>query len=117
MIQDYHYLEGFGRAVSIALSQAPDTETLRKLALRVNTPVERPIHVKMFELLEISEADAERVGPSPTNRAYVNHMTTSASTGGVGLSLPNDDFDSLIDTLDNCPLIANTSVPTHSLSR
>ena len=29
-------------------------------------------------------SDALRVGPSPTNLAYVNHMITVASTGGVG---------------------------------
>ena len=28
VVQDYHYLEGFGRAVSVALSKAPNTETL-----------------------------------------------------------------------------------------
>lgn len=84
IIQDYHYLEGFGRVVSIALSKAPDNDTIRRLARRINTPVERPLHAKMFELIEVSEAEAERVGPSPTNRAYVNHMITTASMGGVG---------------------------------
>ena len=84
VVQDYHYLEGFGRAVSVALSKAPDTETLRLLARRVITPIERPLHAKMFELLDIDEAAAARLGPSPTTRAYVNHMLTTASTGGVG---------------------------------
>ena len=84
VMQDYHYLEGFGRTVSIALSKGPDTETLRKLARRVNTPIERPLHAKMFELLEIGQAEVDRVAPSPTNLAYVNHMITTAATGGVG---------------------------------
>ena len=84
VIQDFHYLEGFGRVVAIALSKAPDSKTMRRLARRVNTPIERPLHAKMFELLEITEEEAERVGPSPTNRAYVNHMITTASAGGVG---------------------------------
>ena len=84
VIQDYHYLEGFGRAVSIALSKAPDSATMRLLARRVTTPIERPLHVKMFEALEIDEAEALRVGPSPTNLAYINHMVTTASAGGVG---------------------------------
>ncbi len=83
-IQDYHYLEGFGRTVAIALSKAPDTPTLRKLAPRVNTPVERPLHVRMFELLEITVEEAERIGPSPTNRAYMDHMVATAALGGVG---------------------------------
>lgn len=84
VMQDYHYLEGFGRTVSIALSKGPDTDTLRKLARRVNTPIERPLHAKMFELLEIGRDEVDRVGPAPTNLAYVNHMITSAVTGGVG---------------------------------
>jgi thiaminase/transcriptional activator TenA len=84
VIQDFHYLEGFGRAVSLALSKAPDTDALRKLLRRVNTPIERPLHERMFALLEIDEAEALRVGPSPTNRAYMNHMITTASSGGTG---------------------------------
>ena len=84
VIQDYHYLEGFGRAVSLALSKAPDTDALKKLVLRVNTPIERPLHVEMFELLEIDESEAMCVGPSPTNLAYINHMITTASIGGTG---------------------------------
>ena len=84
IIQDFHYLAGFGRAVSIALSKAPDAETASRLARRIHTPVERPVHVQMFRLLEIESADAERATPSPTNRAYINHMITTASTGSVG---------------------------------
>ncbi len=84
VIQDYHYLEGFGRTVSIALSKGSDTETLRKLARRVNTPIERPLHAKMFGMLKIEQQEVDRVGPSPTNLAYINHMVTSAATGGVG---------------------------------
>lgn len=84
VIQDYHYLEGFGRTVSIALSKGPDTETLRKLVRRVTTPIERPLHARMFELLEIEQEEVDRVGPSPTNLGYVNHMITTAASGGVG---------------------------------
>lgn len=84
--QDYHYLEGFGRAVSIALSKAPDTEALRKLARRVSTPIERPLHKEMFELLEIDETEVVRVGPSPTNRAYSDHMIAAALMGGTGVA-------------------------------
>ena len=84
LIQDFHYLEGFGRTVSIALSKAPDTETLRSLSLRVSTPVERPLHGKLFKLLDIDEEEAAKVGPAPTNYAYVNHMLATAAVGGVG---------------------------------
>ena len=84
VIQDFHYLEGFGRTVSIALSKAPDTETLRHLAPRVNTPIERPLHAALFRLLEMDEAEVGRVEPSPTTKAYVNHMLTTAYMGSVG---------------------------------
>lgn len=82
--QDYHYLAGFGQVVATALSKAPDTLTLRRLTRRITTPVERPLHGKMFDLLEMSEDDAESVMLSPTNTAYINHMQVAASTGGVG---------------------------------
>lgn len=84
IIQDYHYLEGFARTVSIALSRAPDSEALRRLARRVTTPVERPFHTRLFDLLKIDVSEATKTPMAPTNLAYVNHMLTSASTGGVG---------------------------------
>ena len=82
--QDYHYLAGFGQVVATALSKAPDTRTLRRLTRRITTPVERPLHGRMFELLEMSEDAVETVPLSPTNMAYINHMQTAASMGGVG---------------------------------
>ena len=82
--QDYHYLAGFGQVVATALSKAPDTQTLRRLTRRITVPVERPLHGKMFDLLNMTEDDAESVSLSPTNVAYVNHMRTVASMGSVG---------------------------------
>ena len=82
--QDYHYLAGFGQVVATALSKAPDTRTLRRLTRRITTPVERPLHGRMFELLEMSEDAVETIPLSPTNMAYINHMQTAASMGGVG---------------------------------
>ena len=82
--QDYHYLAGFAQVVATALSKAPDTRTLRRLTRRITTPVERPLHGRMFELLETSEDAVETVPLSPTNMAYINHMQTAASMGGVG---------------------------------
>ena len=82
--QDYHYLAGFGQVVATALSKAPDSATLRRLTRRITTPVERPLHGKMFDLLDMSEEDAEAATLSPTNTAYINHMQSAASAGGVG---------------------------------
>ena len=47
--QDYLYLEGFGRTVAMALAKAPSSQTFEELAHRVMTPVERPLHHKLFE--------------------------------------------------------------------
>ena len=63
--QDYHYLAGFGQVVATALSKAPDTRTLRRLTRRITTPVERPLHGRMFELLETSEDAVETVRSHP----------------------------------------------------
>ena len=82
--QDYHYLAGFGQVVATALSKAPNTDTLRRLTHRITTPVERPLHGRMFELLEMKEEDVDSAGLSPTNLAYINHMQAAASAGGVG---------------------------------
>ena len=82
--QDYHYLEGFGRAVSLALAKAPDSELLKQLAHRVMTPVERPLHHRLIEAAGLTMDEVENATRSPTNTAYVNHMLTIAAQHGLG---------------------------------
>ncbi|NQW22319.1 MAG: thiaminase II [SAR202 cluster bacterium] len=84
LIQDYLYLEGFGRTVALALAKAPDSQTFQDLALRVMTPVERPLHQKLFAAAGLSIADAENSVQSPANKAYVDHMLQTASLHGLG---------------------------------
>ncbi|MCH7802118.1 MAG: thiaminase II [Chloroflexi bacterium] len=84
MIQDFHYMAGFGRTVAAALSKAQEDELARRLLPRVSTPVERPFHVKLFGLLEIDERHALEVEQSPTNLSYTNHLEVSAAMGGIG---------------------------------
>ena len=79
LIQDYMYLEGFARAVALALAKAPNAETLESLSKRVSMPIERPLHRKLMSLTQISEKDLERNAPSPTNLAYINHLIKVAS--------------------------------------
>src|SRR5919199_3157301 len=55
--QDYHYLEAFARCVATALAKAPDGETLELLAKRVLTPIERPLHRRLFELAGLNLAE------------------------------------------------------------
>lgn len=82
--QDYHYLEGFGRAVAMALAKAPDAGLLQELAHRVMTPVERPLHHRLIEAAGLTMGDVENTRRSPTNTAYVNHMLATAAMHGLG---------------------------------
>ena len=82
--QDYHYLEGFGRGVAMALAKAPDSDLLQELAHRVMTPVERPLHHVLIEAAGLTMGDVENTPRSPTNTAYVNHMLTTAAMHGLG---------------------------------
>ena len=84
LTQDYQYLEGFARAVAMALAKAPDSQLLEELSHRVLTPVERPLHHELLAGAGVSMADIEAIGRSPTNTAYVNHMLTTASLHGLG---------------------------------
>ena len=84
LAQDYLYLEGFARAVALALAKAPDSRNLELLSRRVITPVERPLHQRLASLIGLSIEDLEQFGHAPTNLAYINHMITTAALGGLG---------------------------------
>lgn len=82
--QDYHYLEGFARAVATALAKAPTADLLSAMARRVMTPIERPLHERLFDLAGLNRADVAAVPIAPTNLAYQNHMLVTATRGGLG---------------------------------
>lgn len=84
VVQDYHYLEAFGRSVATALAKAPTSELLTMVARRVNTPIERPLHERLFALAGVTHADAKVASISPTNLAYQNHMLSVAARGTLG---------------------------------
>ena len=84
LIQDYLYLEGFGRTVALALAKAPTSQMFEELAHRVMTPVERPLHNQLFAAAGLTQSDAENAVRSPANTAYVNHMLQTASLHGLG---------------------------------
>ncbi len=84
VIQDYHYLEAFGRTVATALAKAPTAELLTRIARRVNTPIERPLHERLFALAGLTHDDAVAAPVSPTNLAYQNHMLATAARGTLG---------------------------------
>lgn len=82
--QDYLYLEGFARTVALTLAKAPTSGLLEELALRVMTPIERPLHQKLVTEAGLTMDEVRKVRRSPTNHAYVNHMLTTASMHGLG---------------------------------
>jgi thiaminase (transcriptional activator TenA) len=84
VMQDYHYLEAFGRAVAMALAKAPTGELLTRVARRVMTPIERPLHERLFTLAGISHELAEAAAISPTNLAYQNHMLATWTYHALG---------------------------------
>ena len=84
LTQDYLYLEGFARAVALALAKAPDSATLESLAHRVLTPVERPLHHRLMDAAGLTMEELQAASPSPTNLAYINHMVRTASEEGLG---------------------------------
>ncbi|MEC9013363.1 MAG: thiaminase II [Chloroflexota bacterium] len=84
LIQDYLYLEGFGRTVALALAKAPTSQTFEDLAHRVMTPVERPLHNQLFAAAGLTQRDADNAVRSPANTAYVDHMLQTASLHGLG---------------------------------
>ena len=86
LAQDYVYLEGFGRAVSLALAKTPDSRNLKLLSSRILTPIERPLHQKLMPLISLSPEDVKMLGHAPTNLAYINHMIRTAALGGLGQS-------------------------------
>jgi thiaminase (transcriptional activator TenA) len=82
--QDYHYLEAFARVVATGLAKARDSEALELLAKRVLTPIERPLHRRLFELAGLEAADVQATEIAPSNLAYQNHMLATAARYGVG---------------------------------
>ena len=84
VIQDFHYLAGFGRAVATALGKAADGGLARQLLPRIATPIERPLHRRLFDLLDIDDSEAAATEVSPTNKAYTDHLEVTAASGGVG---------------------------------
>lgn len=84
LTQDWHYLDVFARTVGAAISKAPDSRTLEHLADRVLRPIEKPLHRKLAEILQLEASQLDSTQPSPTTTAYMNHLLATAAQGGVG---------------------------------
>ena len=86
LVQDYHFLAGYARAVALALAKAPDSDSLVLLAHRVLVPVERELHRQLFARLGITEREADETPLAPTTRAYVNHLIATAALDDAGVT-------------------------------
>lgn len=84
LAQDWHYLDAFARTVGFLLGRARTTPDLERLSPRLLTPVEKPLHRKLFDLAGLTEEAVAAAPIAPTNRAYMNHMLTAAALGSPG---------------------------------
>lgn len=86
LIQDSHYLRDFARALAAAAATADDgghTAWLAAAAAGVLT-VERALHERYFTRWDLTPADVENTGKSPTCAAYTDHLLATAYTGSQG---------------------------------
>lgn len=94
VIQDAHYLVGFGRALALAAARAPDAETLMQLAGSAvgAVAVERQLHARYMELFGVSAAQFEAAEVSQVCDHYVSFLLRATALEsfeeGVAALLP-----------------------------
>ncbi|AXB45922.1 thiaminase II [Amycolatopsis albispora] len=83
LAQDARYLIGFGRALAVAATRAPDPADLSFFAgaAREAVVVERALHEGYFEKFGLSEADLDAIETSPTCLAYTSYLLAVAQAG------------------------------------
>lgn len=80
MIQDAHYLIGFGRALSLAAAKAPEPDRIVQFAKGAETAivVERALHGSFFTLYGITPADFAATPVQPACHHYVSYLAATA---------------------------------------
>ncbi|GJE33182.1 Aminopyrimidine aminohydrolase [Methylobacterium oxalidis] len=80
MVQDAHYLIGFGRALSIAAAKAPDPDRMVQFARAAETAivVERALHGGFFRAYGIDAATFAATPLSPACDHYVSYLLATA---------------------------------------
>ena len=86
MMQDYVFLIDFCRAISLAVTKAPNIEDMGKFAALIHETLntEMSLHVSFCADFGISEEELLATEPSPTTHAYTRHMMNTAYNGTVG---------------------------------
>lgn len=80
IVQDAHYLIGFGRALSIAAARAPHPDRIVQFAKAAETAiiVERSLHASFMRDFAITPAAFESAGQTPTTQHYVSYLLATA---------------------------------------
>src|SRR6056297_226999 len=81
MIQDAHYLEGFGRALSLASAKGHSADHVVHFAVAAQTAiiVERSLHAEYFAKFDVSAADFASTEPTPVCEHYVSYLLRTAT--------------------------------------
>lgn len=81
MIQDAHYLEGFGRALSLASAKGWHADHVVHFAGAAQTAiiVERSLHADYFTQFGVSPADFAAAAPTPACDHYVSYLLRVAA--------------------------------------
>ncbi|MCG6121817.1 MAG: thiaminase II [Microvirga sp.] len=80
VVQDAHYLIGFGRALAIAAAKAPHPDRIVQFAkgAEVAIVVERSLHGSFFEAFGITQEQFEETPVSPGCSHYVSYLMATA---------------------------------------
>lgn len=84
LLQDYNYLVGMVKTLSILAAKAPNLDLARvALELAYGTVTgELENYKKLLSMVGLSLLDAERIEPNPTNVAYMNFLKATAYQEG-----------------------------------
>ena len=87
--QDYVFLIGYCKAISVAISKSSDLSDMIFLSDLLNETLttEMDLHVKYCAEFDIEKKDLEKTKSSPTTTKYVNHMISSSESKGFLHSL------------------------------
>ena len=90
IVQDAHYLIGFGRALAIAAAKAPHPDRIVQFARAAETAivVERSLHAGFMRDFDITAADFEAAEQTPACQHYVSYLlaTSYGEDHAVGLA-------------------------------
>ena len=83
MMQDYVFLIGFCRAVALAAAKAERLEDMGWFARLLDETLnsEMALHVSFCGEFGLTEEELRSTDPSPTTRAYIDHLVGTAYSG------------------------------------